>query len=296
MQSINSIISHQEDLNDFDITPFEAALQKKQDLSVSKEEALNLLHQLAAFEEGRFLLQNKGLNGFMTSHIILHGPKKQNMLPLQSFIINDTPVVKATRERFWIFQKVLQKNLASKQSIASIPCGLMDDLLLLDTEPFENIHLTGIDLDQESLDLAKENALYHQKYNTHFFKKDAWHLDEINTYDMIASNGLNIYEKDDQRVIALYKQFHTALKSEGILVTSFLTPPPLISSESTWKNYNVADALKQKILFGEIIGVGWQSFRTENQTRDHLQQASFRIAEIHYDSQGMFPTIVAEKC
>lgn len=295
MPATSSLISHKENLTDFNILPFEATLKKRDDLSISKEEALNLLHQLAAFEEGRFLLQNKGLNGFMTAHIILHAQKKQNLMPLQHFLIHDAPVVKATRERFWIFQEILQTRLASRSSFASIPCGLMDDLFLLNTDHVQDVQFTGIDLDPESISLAKKNAAQHHKTNVHFEEKDAWQLATSNTYDVITSNGLNIYEKDDDRVIALYKQFYSALKPGGILITSFLTPPPQLSPDSPWKKYNILAAQQQKIIFFEIIGVAFQTFRTENQTRNHLMQAGFKTIDIRYDLQRMFPTVIAQK-
>lgn len=51
-------------------------------------------------------------------------------------------------------------------------------------------------------------------------------LDKRETFHLIASNGLNIYEPEDDRVIQLYRGFHDALKPGGVLITSALTPPP----------------------------------------------------------------------
>ncbi len=79
----------------------------------------------------------------------------------------------------------------------------------------------------------------------------------LNGYDIITSNGLNIYQPNDEKLIDLYKKFYQALKPGGILITSFLTPPPSISTESTWKNFDLSDALKQKVLFSDIIQVNW---------------------------------------
>ena len=45
----------------------------------------------------------------------------------------------------------------------------------------------------------------------------------------------------------------------------------------------------------DIIQAAWQAFRTEKQTRHQLETAGFSIVEVIYDSQGMFPTIVAKK-
>ena len=82
-----------------------------------------------------------------------------------------------------------------------------------------------------------------------------------------------------------------------MLVTSFLTPPPTLSEDSPWRNYDPLEALKQNTLFSEVIGVQWQAFRTEGQTRAQLEQAGFTPDNIQfrYDSQGMFPTVIAKK-
>ena len=111
---------------------------------------------------------------------------------------------------------------------------------------------------------------------------------------MVTSNGLNIYEADDARVTALYQEFFEILKPGGALVTSFLTPPPALGG-TTWKNVNMLDATKQRILFGTIIGVNWQHFRAEQTTRMQLEAAGFVHVEIIYDTQGVFPTVIAKK-
>ena len=273
----------------------ERDLGKRENHTLPLEEEKKLLRKLLTFDLGRFLLENKGLNGYWTSYIILHGPQKKDLGSLEDWVLNRAPAVKATRERFFIFQGILQKNLKSHTKITSIPCGVMDDLLHLNYEGKKEIHLVGLDLDQKSLELAKENAQKKGYENTSFRKQDAWLLDEKNSYDIITSNGLNIYESDDDKVTKLYQNFNQALKPGGILITSFLTPPPALSKESSWRNYDKGDALKQKAVFGDILQVSWQSFRTEAQTRKQLQKAGFDDIEIIYDSQGMFPTVVARK-
>jgi SAM-dependent methyltransferase len=273
----------------------EANLKEKQNLSLPLAEELHLLHQLAEFELGKFLLENKGLNGYWTSYIIIHGPQNQNLHPLEEWIVHSAPAVKATQERFGIFQKTLQQNLKNNISIASIPCGLMDDLYALDYTQTSNVSLTGIDLDKNSINLAKTKALKNPNIKINFYTQDAWNLGIDNEYDIITSNGLNIYERDDQKVIKLYQEFYNALKPNGILITSFLTPPQAISKESTWKKFNQDDAIKQKAIFSDIIGVSWQAFRTEVQTKLQLETAGFSNIRFIYDSQGMFPTVLAYK-
>lgn len=288
-------ITHQNNENSFDLLQFRKDLEKKENRSLSLSEEVALLEQLSEFELGRFLLVNKGLNGYWTSYIILHGPQQENLHPLEEWILHHAPTVKATQERFRIFQKVLQENLKDNITITSVPCGLMDDLLTLNYANAKNIRLVGIDLDKKSLDLAQEQAKLINLSNVEFVQNNAWEINYKEDFDIITSNGLNIYEPDDNKVIVLYKQFYKALKPEGILIISFLTPPPALSKESTWKNIDSQDALKQKAIFTDIIGATWQSFRTEAKTRTQLEAAGFQVLDIIYDSQGIFPTVVARK-
>lgn len=265
-------------------------------LTFSKEETIKLLYDISKFDLGYFLLKNKGLNGYWTSYLILHAPKLNLTNKTENWIVNSAPSVKATRERFYIFQDILQKNLKSKISVASIPCGLMDDLVSLDYSKIKNFKITAIDIDKNSLELAEENVQKHNlsKYAS-FLHKNAWNLNIKEEYDIITSNGLNIYEPDDQRVVELYKNFYQALKKNGILITSFLTPPPDLSSESPWKGVNQDDIKKQKAIFVDIMEVKWQSFRTEAQTRKQLEEAGFQDIKFIYDTQGIFPTVIARK-
>jgi ubiquinone/menaquinone biosynthesis C-methylase UbiE len=289
------LLTHTNQDQKFDLSIFAQDLKEKSDLSLPFQEVMILLKQLSEFELGRFLLQNKGLNGYWTAYLIIHAPQKTDLSPLEAWMVHSSPVIKSTRERFGIFQIEIQKRLKNDMTIASMPCGLMDDLLLLDYTNFQNITLIGMDLDERSLTLAEQNAEKQGITKAEFIKKDAWNLEVIEEFDLIASNGINIYQPDDEKVVELYKEFYRALKFDGILVTSFLTPPPSLSPDSTWRNYNPADVLKQKAVLTDIIGVKWQVFRTEAKTRQQLEKAGFVILEVIYDSQGMFPTIIALK-
>lgn len=288
-------INEVSDLTDFDLLKYQEILMHKPPTCLPADVTFDLLIQLAQFELGRFLLKNKGLNGYWTAYVIIHGPQMKNLHPLEKWILHAAPTVKATQERFEIFREILQKHLRSDMHISSIPCGLMDDLLSLNYRDIDNVLLTGVDLDTHSILGAQENAKKYGLKNVNFHQKDAWKLDVDQEYDMITSNGLNIYEQDDSRVVALYQQFYQALKPGGLLVTSFLTPPPALSSESTWKNVNMADALKQKAIFSDIVDVTWQAFRTENQVKEQLEKAGLEVLDIIYDAQGIFPTILARR-
>jgi 2-polyprenyl-3-methyl-5-hydroxy-6-metoxy-1,4-benzoquinol methylase len=290
-----SLLTHSADNYEIDLSLYQQALEAKNNLTLPLADEIELLHQLAEFELGLFLLKNKGLNGYWTSYIILHGMHKENLSPLESWVMNSCPSVIATRERFHIFQQELQQHLRSNMSVASIPCGTMDDTLTLNYDNITNVSLTGIDLDPVSLELAKISAISHGITSANFMHKDAWHLEQESQYDIITSNGLNIYQPDDSKVVELYRQFHKSLKTDGILITSFLTPPPMLSTDSTWSNFNISDVLKQKAIFTDIIGVSWQAFRTEAQTTEQLNKAGFDVIKVIYDSQGMFPTAIAKK-
>jgi len=113
----------------------------------------------------------------------------------------------------------------------------------------------------------------------------------------LTSNGLNIYEQDDRKVAELYKKFYTALKPNGGLVTSFLTPPPWLDPTSPWEMniINQPDLLRQKIIFSYIVQPKWQAYRTETKTIEQLKEVGFRDVQIIYDEYKMFPTVLALK-
>lgn len=271
-------------------------IQASDSLTFSRESTLKLFEELAEFDLGRFLLGNRGLNGYWTAYLILHGPKIKPKHPLEKWLIEKAPGVVATRERFGIFQKLVRERLRPGMTVASIPCGLMDDLITLDYRNTPDVKLVGIDLDQKSLDLAQENARKHGlQNNSKFIKKSAWRLDRGGEFDIIVSNGLNIYVADDEKIISLYHSLGRVLKPGGILITSFMTPPPQLSPESTWRDLDPENLKKQKALFSDIIQASWQSFRTEAQTRKQLEAAGLKIVNVIYDKCGLFPTIVAEK-
>lgn len=109
------------------------------------------------------LISHRGLNGYWTAYIVFHAPLKKDLHPLEHWLIHYAPGILATQERFKIFQDKLQEHLNEQCSIASIPCGLMDDVFKLDTRDLRQVALFGIDLDAESLKLARKNALMHEK-------------------------------------------------------------------------------------------------------------------------------------
>src|ERR1700722_16696474 len=107
----------------------------------SVELQLGIMEQFGSFPLGRFILERRGANGFWTDYMISH-PEQGKLTGLniegkpftsfEDFFLNKCPIVVAHQERFRIFQSLLQKSLKDNATLASIPCGLMRDLLTLD--------------------------------------------------------------------------------------------------------------------------------------------------------------------
>jgi len=260
---------------------------------------LQMLEELSSFELGRFLIKNKSLSGYWTWYVIL-GFKNHNITsPLEKFLLEQAPAILATQQRFSIFQSLLMKHIQSNSVVCSLPCGMMADLLTLNLpETISEVRFVGIDLDSTVFDLAK--ALAKQlSVRTHceFFKKDAWNLNTENEFDVITSNGLNIYESDDSKVVALYKGMYRALKNNGHLICSALTPPPTFTMNSEWNmdEINKINLATSVTLMKTILEATWSNFRSSEKTCEQLREAGFEHIEIHWDTQKMFPTFSAQK-
>ncbi|KVL13694.1 SAM-dependent methyltransferase [Burkholderia sp. MSMB1826] len=265
------------------------------------EQQIALANELSSFPLGKFLLEHRGLNAYWTHRLVTFQTNEATSTPmsaLESRIFNALPAVLATRERFGIFRRTLQALLAPGMRLASIPCGVMGELLLLDYTGLDDIEIVGVDLDQDALDcaamLAEEQGL---AARVSLRRRDAWSVGVQADFDILTSNGLNIYEPDDGRVVALYRSFLDTLKPGGTLVTSFLTPPPTLSPESPWDMENIDREVLaiQHLLFVRIIEAQWNAFRTHAQTRSQLSDAGFVDIEFIDDRACLFPTVVARK-
>jgi SAM-dependent methyltransferase len=264
-------------------------------------EQINLLHELSSFELGRFLIRNRGLNAYWTHQLVTYHQgaiSAGSNSDLEYRIFEALPTVLATRERFGIFRQQLQALLRPGLSLASVPCGLMGELLLLDYGHHPNITLVGLDLDQQALDgalaLAKERGIADR---LSLRREDAWARGPKTQVDVLTSNGLNIYEPDNARVIALYRSFFDALKPGGILITSFLTPPPTLSAVSPWDMTQIdqKSLSLQHLVFVRIVEAKWSAFRTHAQTRAQLEDAGFADIRFIDDRACIFPMVVAQK-
>lgn len=260
-----------------------------------------LLGQLQEFALGRSLLKHQGLTGYWIDYIITHYNKRNErgeLLPLERELLECCPVLCATQQRFAIFKEVIQNNLTDGMVLASLPCGMMSDLLTMDYSSVSDVKLVGIDVDYASLigaaGCASERGL---EEVTTFRLNDAWQLKGNEEFDILTSNGLNVYVGDDAKVVALYRKFYEALKPGGLLVTSFLTPPPAIDSASEWLMDRIDPAALQheKVLFADVIGTQWRHYRTGKTTEKQLKAAGLTEINFIYDEAHVFPTVTARK-
>ena len=208
------------------------------------------------------------------------------------------PTVLATRDRFQAFQGILKRDIRPGMKLASIPCGVMADFLTLDESVVGECELTGIDLDEASLQLAEDFARERGKLDQcRFLQADAWDVGIEEEFDIVTSNGLNIYESDDSRVTELYRSFASVLKPGGFLLTSFLTPPPMHEKPCGWNmlRINLPNLLLQKKVFMDTLDASWASYRTKDETRQQLEEAGFAEVKIVPGKTGIFPTVIAGK-
>jgi SAM-dependent methyltransferase len=268
---------------------------------------LDILEQLQAFDFGRFLIQNEGINGYWTHYMLTYprlGRKTgrnncgELLTELEHFILDCSPLMLATQARFDIFLEENQKVVHEGASLACIPSGLMAELFYLDYRDIDKIKLVGIDLDKQSLRGAR--ALAEEKQFTsciHLHQQDAWALDESMAFDLITSNGLTIYEADAHRIGSLYQTFYRALKTNGKLVTSFLTYPPGFNALCEWNvsAINMDDLLLQRIVFSDVLNSKFQCFTSTEETRAQLESAGFTDIRFIYDKAHIFPTVTAVK-
>ena len=265
------------------------------------EKGIGILDQLCESDFGKFLLKNKGLNGFWTQYVILHPYKgritNRNQVgkpisEMEKFLLNKSPQFLATQERFVIFQKFLRDYIKSNMTVASIPCGLLDDLLTLRVENLRHVEVVGIDLDLSSLEHAVWNyqtLSSEPTYNNFTIKteqKDAFNLESENRFDLITSNGLNIYVYDDDSVIDLYKEFYKALKPDGYLLTSHVVYPPHEFDDEDFEYANT--------IFHEIIDCQWKS-RSVEACVSQFFAAGFDVQQIEFDSRQLYPTFLCKK-
>lgn len=277
---------------------------KIQKLDKENEEILvDLLGKVKNSEMLKFLVEHSGFNGYWTEYMCSYPETKQNGFTVsecsyENYIMENFPIAIATQTRYQIFKNEIKKLLQDNISIASLPCGLMNDILSQNFSNIKNFKLHGIDLDQASLDQARAIALskgliYHSK----FTKEDAWEINYQNEFDLFVCNGLNIYVNDDEKIVKMYEKVYKSLKENGIILTSTLVPPPSESPDSTWKMDKInPEALKIQVSFlNYFMKYNTSNFKTPLGFIKLLEKAGFKNFEILPDALGIFVTIRAQK-
>lgn len=277
-------------------------LRQADTLVLPLEQTLAILAQLQEFELGRFLLHNRGLNGYWTSYVFQYSPGDATSSPMEHWLLNKS-LLCGGRERFHRFKAEIAKCITEEAVLASIPCGAMYDLLQQDYRSVERFTLIGVDVDGESTDLASENATKHGvRQHCEFLVRDAWQLGLDGECDLLVSNGLNMYESDPQRLVALYRNFSRALRPGGQLLLSFLPTPPPPPWEAPhlageWDKYGVTeeDLRKELSLFWDILQVKYLNFSTEAEVHAQLEEAGLTVKSVMYSSTGVMPIVSAVK-
>lgn len=265
----------------------------------TKNDAQKILKELESFPLGKFLIEHKGVSGSWTDYILNYPndiPKK-NLSKTEAFILQKAPLTLSHRERFHFFQSEVTKLLKNNIEILSLPCGCMRDLLEIDYSKLDTYTLTGIDIDSESLEAAKQLAK-EKNISSHcqFIQKDAWALKVTNKFDVITSNGLNVYESDEQKRNGLYKILYNALKPNGHLIMGFLTPPPIFENcEWNMNEINNEDLDFEILLFAKILQTHWLNYSTSGDMLRILQKIGFKKVRFQYDKAKLFPVVIATK-
>lgn len=276
-------------------------IQEKLALIKAKNPQLSeVCDQLSEFELGRFFIANNGaLSGWWTYYCILGFKNYAIKNPIEKFILEKAPVVLATRERFTIFQNFAQEIIREKKciTVASIPGGLAADMLTLDVTS-STVKFVSVDLDPHAANLAHKLAKELGNNATLETRcEDAWNLSKDNEFDLIFSNGLNIYVSEREKVVELYKSFLRALKPGGHLITSSLTAPPSVDKNCEWNfaKINAENLAQQVDIFAKILQAKWSNFRSTQEMKNILSEAGFSDIKVVPDSQNIFPTFVGVK-
>jgi ubiquinone/menaquinone biosynthesis C-methylase UbiE len=276
------------------------AIESRGDLPhISVHRQLELVDELCQFPFGRYILERKGANGFWTDYLI-SPPENQNpadLTAIENFILTRSLIVLAHRERFRTYQNLMQKLIKEDIILASVPCGLMRDLITLDFSNLSNFKLVGIDIDEESLESAAKLAKEWHISNAELLQQDAWQISFKEEFDVITSSGLNVYEPDPEKLLDLYSRFYTALKPGGSLIISVLTYPPGDSKPTDWALEKIApaDLLMEQVLYKDILNLNWRNFRSADEIDREFKLAGFSQVDVIFDQNRIFPTVIARK-
>lgn len=245
------------------------------------------------------ILKNKGLSGEgidLVFQILENQPDKTSSpLSTPDEPLLAMPIVKATQERFHLFQQELSSLLEFYDKdktvrICSVPCGFMRDLFSFQTQR-DLLEIVGIDKDAASLLVAKEKFNKFSSYQPKFFEADAFDLSEFKDFDIVLSNGFNFY-LDDAKVKSFNYQLSNIIKPGGYLIISHITPMAEWDFE---KMDPEALKLEKQILFEITQAKFMPHVRPAPKVVEDLEVFGFRLIKTLYDEAKRFPTFVLQR-
>ncbi|MFI0433821.1 MAG: hypothetical protein ACH36H_11860 [Candidatus Nanopelagicales bacterium] len=268
----------------------------------SREQLLADLELWQQCDLGRWMLVHHGWNAHWTRYCIGYDRDDADVTnPVERFFLTETPAVAATRQRWAIMSRIAAELLPTGGMGMSVPCGLMDDLVLLPNA--SSATLVGLDLDAEAVEQAAESAAGHGLTDVVCAVGDAWEpqrahvtFGDAATYtraveggvDLLMSNGLNIYVEEDDQVVDLYRAFRGLVRPGGSLVVSALTTP------AEWDLSGVPREVSRRSLGLSLINdVQWANYRPVDTTIAQLNAAGFEVRDVQYDQGRVFPAFVA---
>lgn len=262
---------------------------------LNEQNEAQLKAMLSKFELGQYLSQNKKINDKWLDYVLEFTDQSRQPQPsaLEEFIIYDAPITQATQQRRSIFQQILQQQLRDNMHIASIASGLASALFKLDYSQAKNCHVSCFGYAEETPTLAKHKLQKHNKDISFDFKTTGFDKAELkHQFDLIESNGMNIYLRQTAELAELYQQLHTLLKSGGTLVISAMTP------ENEWESDNSANFAARKTLqkriYNDTINVNWVNNVSTEESKELLLSAGFNSVKVYPDRYNMFPTFLAQ--
>ncbi|AUL46330.1 hypothetical protein BBB39_04370 [Bordetella trematum] len=265
------------------------------DWPVSRQ--LDLLETVADSELGAFLLQHGGLDAYWTDVVVGYRPGDPDAGAGERLLLERLPAALATRERFALSTRLLQAALAPDVALGSLPCGTLSDLLALDYRHAPGAQLSGLDLDAAVLATARHRAA-RRGLPVELVQGCAWQTTLPGPLDVLSCHGLSIYEPDSTRLLDLYRRCAAPLKPGGLLITSFMTPPPGLPTPSPWRlqALQAEDLMLQQVLFSRLADVRYSAWRTHDETQALLREAGFAEIVFHEDRACMFPVVSARRC
>lgn len=265
----------------------------------SVKEKLSILKQLTEFEYGRFLIQHGGINGRWSHFLFYEFPLLQkagnSFHPLELMMFTSKGM-ESNRERIPLTQSLLSQKLQDGNAILAVPCGVMAEIMTMNLNSWKNLRIVGVDLDSESIALAKTFANDRKlNHSVEFHQRDAWNLGFDGQFNYIVSLGLNMYCQSNESALNLYKSLYSSLKAGGELLISFLTPTGGPGCE---RDLSMIGPTEKKLIpmISEMLELKYVShLNSSNQIMENLKLAGFKKVTCHYSTFRALNIAIAEK-